>query len=107
MQIKGNIPNRRLTQRGQVAHFKNHFPRIVGFIRESLVQGTADHHGDDLVHIQPFQRLRRNPLSVAQHGNFITQLENFFHFVGDVDNTATAFFQLANNGEQMVDLFFG
>ncbi|MNY76772.1 hypothetical protein D3C86_2164580 [compost metagenome] len=81
MQVERNIANRRLAQRGQVANFQNHFTRLVLFVRETLVQGTADHHGDDLVHVQPFQRLSGNPLAVAQNRDFITQLEDLFHFV--------------------------
>lgn len=81
MQIERDIADRRLTQRGQVTHLQNHFAWLVFFIREALVQRTANHHGDDLVHIQPFQRLGGDPLAVAQDGDFIAQLEDLFHFM--------------------------
>ena len=51
------------------------------------------------------QRLVGDPLAVAQDGYFIAQLENLFHFVRDIDDTAAAIFQLADDLEQMVDLF--
>ena len=73
---------------------------------KTLVKRTPDHHGDDLVHIQPFQRLGGDPLAVAQDGYFIAQLENFFHFMRDIDDTAAAIFQLTDDLKQMVDLFF-
>ena len=92
VQVEGDIADGRLTQRGEIAHFKNHFTRLVLFVREALVEGAANHHGDDLVHIQTFQRLRGNPLAVAQDGNLIAQLEDLFHFVGDIHNAAAAIF---------------
>ena len=105
MQVKGDIANGGLAQRGEIAHLEDHFSRGVFSIRKALVERTPDHHGDDLVHIQPFQRLGGDPLAVAKDGNFIAQLENLFHFVRDIDDTAAAIFQLADDLEQMVDLF--
>ena len=90
-----------------MAHLKNGFARHVGFVGKALVQGTADHHGDDLIHIQPFQRLGGDPLTVAQNSDLVAQLENLFHLVRDINNAAAAIFQLANNGEQVVHLFLG
>ncbi len=37
---------------------------------------------------------------------FIAQLENFFHFMRDIDDTAAAIFQLTDDLKQMVDLSF-
>ncbi|MND39115.1 hypothetical protein D3C80_298270 [compost metagenome] len=71
VQIERHITNRRLAQGCEVTHFKNHFTRLVLFIREALVQGTAHHHRDDLVHIQPFKGLSGDPLTVTQNGDFI------------------------------------
>ncbi len=94
------------TQRGEIAHLEDHFSRGIFAIRKTLVERAPDHHGDNLVHIQPFQRLGGDPLAVAQDGYFIAQLENFFHFMRDIDDTAAAIFQLADDLKQMVDLFF-
>ena len=106
MQVKGDIANGGLAQRGEIAHLEDHFARSVFAIRKTLVKRTPDHHGDDLIHIQPFQRLGGDPLAVAQDGYFIAQLENFFHFMRDIDDTAAAIFQLTDDLKQMVDLFF-
>ena len=92
VQVEGDVANRGLTQRGQITHLKDHLTRLVLFVRETLVQGTAHHHGDDLVHVQPFERLSGNPLAVAQDGYLITQLEDLFHFMGDINNAAAAIF---------------
>ena len=107
MQIKGDIANGGLTQRGEIAHLEDHFSRGIFAIRKTLVERAPDHHGDNLVHIQPFQRLGCDPLPVAQHGNFITQLEDFFHFMRNINDTASTLFQLTNDGEQMINFFLG
>ncbi|MNT03546.1 hypothetical protein D3C72_1380890 [compost metagenome] len=106
MQVEGDIADRGLTQRRKVANFQNHFARLVLFVREALVQGAADHHGDDLVHIQPFERLSGDPLAVTQNGDLIAQLEDLFHFMRDIDDATATLFQFTDNGEKVVHLFF-
>ncbi|MNE85524.1 hypothetical protein D3C80_1825360 [compost metagenome] len=106
MQIERDITNRRLTQRREVAHLKNHFAWRVLFVREALVQRAPNHHGDDFVHVQPFERLGGDPLTITQNSDFIAQLENLFHFMRDVHNTAAAIFQFTDNSEKVIHLFF-
>ena len=43
---------------------------------------------------------------VAQNGYLITQLEDLFHFVGDIHNAAAAVFKLTDNGKKVINLFF-
>ena len=65
---------------GEIAHLEDHFARSVFAIRKTLVKRTPDHHGDDLIHIQPFQRLGGDPLAVAQDGYFIALTGKFLPF---------------------------
>ncbi|MNV47642.1 hypothetical protein D3C71_1395170 [compost metagenome] len=106
MQIERDVSNRRLAQGGQVLHLQDHLTRRILSIGETLAERTPHHHRDDLVHIQPFQRLGGDPLAITQNGDFVAQLEDLFHLMRDIDDAAAAFLQLADNGEQVVHLFF-
>lgn len=96
VQIKGDIANGRLVQRNQITHLQNYVAPLIFF---TYKQETSNHHCNDLSHIQSFHRLSGNPLAVVRNSNFIAQLGSFFHFMRDIDNTATALFQLTDNGK--------
>ena len=107
MQVETDIADRRLAQRRQVSDFQHDIPRCALFFRETLAECASDHGGDNVIHRQPFEGLCGDPLAVTQNGYLITETENLFHFVGDINDAAAAIFQLADNGKQMIDFFFG
>ncbi|CRZ89624.1 Uncharacterised protein [Vibrio cholerae] len=99
--------NRGLIECGEILHLKNDILRFVAFFRETLGQFTANHHRNDLVHVQPFQRTRIDPLAITQNGDLIANRKDLFHFVRDVHHPTAFFFELFDDGKKMVYLFFG
>ena len=67
-------------------HFKDHIARCDVTLRITLTDLAADHHLHDLSHV----RLRDIPdayiLAVAKDRDPVTELEDLFHSVGDVDD---------------------
>ena len=107
VQVEGHILNGGLVLRRQVFDLEDHLFRLVGLFREALGQFTADHHADDLIHGHALERLGCHPLAIPQYGDLVTELEDLFHLVGDVDDAAPLVLQLVDDLEEVVHLFLG
>ena len=105
VQIEGNVLNRWLIQCGQTFDLKNRFCRFIGFRWETMRQITTNHQADDFVGGQIFGSLSRDPLTIAHHRHIVSNFQNFFHLVRDVDDANTALFECVNDAEQMRHFF--
>ena len=101
--IKSNILQIRLKFRGKMFNIKNHIARFIVHRRETVVQGPADHRGDQLIHVGFFGFLCQDHLSVPHHGNFIADLKDLIHFMGDIDQRDPLRLQVAHHLEQFGD----
>ncbi|MNC04958.1 hypothetical protein D3C75_524110 [compost metagenome] len=107
VQVEAHVLDGGLVLGRQVLDFEDHLFRLVGFLREALGQLATDHHADDLIHGHALERLGRHPLAIPQYGDLVTELEDLFHLVGDVDDAAPLVLQLVDDLEEVVDLFLG
>ena len=105
-QFKADIADGRLVFRRQVFYLQHDFPGRIGFFRETLGEAAADHFCHQLVHGGLFHRYGIYPFSVAQYRDFVTNFEDFLHFVRNINNAATALLQFVDNGKQMADFLF-
>src|SRR5690606_38141459 len=76
-------------------------------LREQVVDGTTDHHADQLALARLGHLFGADILPVAQDAYAVGQLEHFFQPVADVDNGYAALAQRSHDFEQLVDIGFG
>ena len=83
--VEGDILQVRLKFGGKVLNRKHHIAGLVVNRRKAVVQRTADHGGNQLVHVGFFGFFGQHHFAVPQNGNLIADLKNLVHFMGDID----------------------
>ena len=76
------------------------------FLRELVLQRTANHACNQVVVVRIADVFRPNILAVANDGNAVAQLEQLFQLVRYKDDADTAIAQLAAGFHQLLNLFF-
>ena len=76
-------------------------------MRVLIFQLTADHHLNQQIFIQTGHFTLGDKLPIAKYRDVIANLEDLFHTVGDIDNTAPLRFQFADYAEQGFGLGVG
>ena len=104
--LKGDVANH--TAVGQPLRLERH-GRIFGdFERRLLLGKAAAHHGEDEpVDLRLGHFARMHPLTVAQHGDAIGNLEDLVKPVRDVDDSQSLLLQASDDAEEHLDFALG
>src|SRR5439155_18057849 len=94
----------RLGFAGQIVDAKDHFAGLALRSGVKVVDGAADHQRDDLPRRGRRRWAAADALAVAQNGEAVADLLYFFQEVGDVDDGVTVGLELADQGEEVVDV---
>ena len=76
-------------------------------MRILILQLAADHHLNQQIFIQAGHFALGDKLPIAEDRDVIANLEDLFHTVRDIDNTAPLRFQFADHAEQGFGLGVG
>ena len=91
----------------QISYIQQNFARLVCFRRETICQVTTYHELNDLICCQIFCVFCCDPLTVTHDGNFVGNLQNFFHLMADVNHCNASVTQFVDDAEQVLYFFMG
>ena len=105
--IKGDVLQVGRVLGGQVLDGQDGVAGGVVHRREPAFQRTADHGGDQLVHVGLFGGLGHDQVAVAQHRDLVADLEDLVHLVGNVDQRNALRLEHPHHFKQFVNFLYG
>ena len=105
--IKGDVLQVGRVLGGQVLDGQDGVAGGVVHRREPAFQRTADHGGDQLVHVGLFGGLGHDQVAVAQHRDLVADLEDLVHLVGNVDQRNALRLEHPHHFKQFVNFLHG
>ena len=102
--VKGDILQVRLVLGGKVLDRQDRLAGLVVDRREAVLERTADHCGDQLVHVGVLGALGHDEVAVTKHRDVVADLEDLVHLVRDVDERDALALEHAHHREELLDL---
>ena len=68
---------------------------------------AAHHHADDFITLHVFRHFGGDIFAITKHRNFIGNLKQLTHLMGDVNNTLALGLQRADDLEEVGHFLFG
>ena len=86
----------------QILNLKNNITDFAIYLREHVANLTSYHHLYNLVHVEVCCAVCADVLTVTEYADVITDAEDFFHFMRNVDDCNVLGLQIRDNIEQML-----